>query len=356
MRTFRASFTAIAAAILAVACGGGGDGGSGGGGDVSPPPPTSVLISAANQDTVARASLASIVPFLNVPATPGAAQASAVTPRGGLAQLALRSFKSSVRQPAPTPAGMARPLALYQETIPCTISGTMSVVLDDTDNNGAISAGDSISMSFNQCNEDAGSILNGGLGMVIGSYSLTPSAEGMSGSMTFQSLTFVDPAGSFSMNGGFAFSINVTQTMSGAEMLGSYTVGSAGLTVSKQGGSAGLSDTFTYRAGYTVSDRDYISSVQGSSSWEVMSASGTFRSETLAGELTLTTMTPFRSDYTDTTADIYPTEGQLIATGRDNTKLGLTATATVQVREDMCDDGDNAWESSKMVTWDWLLQ
>jgi hypothetical protein len=354
MRTFRASFTAIAAAILAVACGGGGDGG--GGGDVTPPPPTTVLISAANQDTVARASLASIVPFLNVPAAPGAAQASAVAPGGGLAQLALRSIKSSVRQPAPTPTGMARPLALYQETIPCTISGTMTVALDDTDDNLAISAGDSMSISFNQCNEDAGSIINGGLGMVIASYSLTPSAEDMSGSMTFQSLTFVDSAGSFSMNGEFAFSINLVQSMLGTEMVGSYTVGSAGLTVSKQGGSGGLSDTFTYRAGYTVSDRDFISSVQGGSSWEVMSASGTFRSETLAGELSLATMTPFRSDYTDATADIYPTAGQLVATGRNNTKLGLTATPTVQVREDMCDDGDNAWESSKMVTWDWLLQ
>jgi hypothetical protein len=210
-------------------------------------------------------------------------------------------------------------------------------------------------MSFNQCNEDAGSIINGGFGMAIASYSLTPAAEDMSGSMAFQSLTFVDLAGSFSMNGGFAFHLNATQTAQGIEMLGSYTVGGGGLTVSKQGGSGGLSDTFTYRAGYAVSDRDFISSVQGVSSWEVMSASGTFRSETLGGDLSLTTTTPFRSAYTDATGDIFPTEGQLIATGRDKTKLGLTATPTVQVREDMCDDGDDAWESSKMVTWDWLL-
>ncbi len=329
MRTIRTSFSAIATAILAVACGGGGDGG----GDVSPQPPTSVLISAANQDTVARASLTSIVPFLNVPAAPGAAQASAAVPRGGIAQLALRSIKSGVQQPAPAPAGMAQPLAIYQETVPCTISGTMAIVVDDKDNNGAISAGDSISMSFDQCNDDIGSVLSGGLGMTISGYSLTPAMEDMSGSMTFQSLTFVDPAGSFSMNGGFAFHISATQTTQGMEMLGSYTVGSAGLTVSKQGDSGGLSDTFTYRAGYAVSDRDFMSSAQGVSSWEVMSASGTFRSETLGGDLTLTTMTPFRSAYTDATADIFPTEGQLIAVGRDNTKLGLTATTTVQVRD-----------------------
>ncbi len=353
MRTYRTSFTAIAVAILAVACGGGGDGG---GGDVTPPPPTSVLISAANQDTVSRASLASIMPFLNVPVAAGAPQASAPAPRGGLTQLALRSVKSSVVQTAPTPAGMARALAQSQVTVDCAISGSWTAVLDDRDNNATISAGDSMSVTFYQCVDDPGSVINGGLAMVIGGYSQTPAAEDMSGSMTFQSLTMTDTAGSFSMNGGVAFRIIETQTADGSDMLGSYTVASGGLTVSKQGGSDGFSDTFSYRAGYAVSDRDFTSKVPGAASWEVISANGTFGSATLGGDLSLTTMTPFRSVFTDPTGDIFPTEGQLFAIGRGNTKLGLTATETVYVRMDMCDDGDGVWEASKMVTWDWMFQ
>jgi hypothetical protein len=191
---------------------------------------------------------------------------------------------------------------------------------------------------------------------VIASYSLTPSAEDMSGSMTFQSLTMADPTGSFSMNGGFSFRLTATETAEGTDMLGSYTVAGVGLTVSKQTGSGGLSDSFTYRAGYSVSDRDFTSRVQGVASWEVISASGSFGSTMLGGDLSLTTTTPFRSVYTDPTGDIFPTDGQLIATGRNNTKLGLTATETVLVRTDMCDDGDDAWEATKMVTWDWLLE
>lgn len=352
MRTFRTSFTAIAVAILAVACGGGGDGG----GDVSPPPPTSVLISAANQDTVARASLASIMPFLNVPLAPGSVQPSATAPRGGLSKLVLQAVKSSARQSTPTPAGMARPLAQYQVTYACPISGKLTVVWNDMDDSGTLSAGDSMSMSFSQCDDASGSVINGVLAMAIASYSETPTTEDMTGSMTAQSLTLVDTTGSFSMDGGVTFRIVETRTADGSDLLGSYTVASEGLIVSKQGGSGGFSDTFSYHAGYAVSDRDFTSNVPGVASWEVVSASGTFGSATLGGDLSLTTMTPFRSEYSDPTGDIFPTDGQLIATGRNNTKLGLAATATVYVRMDVCDDGDDAWEASKMVTWDWMFQ
>lgn len=351
MHTFRTSLTAIAVAILAIACGGGGDGG--GGGDVIPPPPTSVLITADNQDTVARASLASIMPFLSVPLPPAIAQASATAPRGGLAPLALLSIKSGTTQSTATPAGMARPLAQY--TYYCKISGKLTIVLDDSDNSGTLSAGDSMSMSFVLCDDDVGAIFDGGMGMAIARYSLTPTGMEAAGSMTFQSLTLLDSAGSSSVKGAIGFQISETQTTGGSELFGVFTVASGGLSLSKQGSSVGLSDTFSYRAGYTVSDRDFTSSVPGVASWEKVEASGTFGSATLAGDLSLTTTTPFKSSYTDATGDIFPTEGQLIATGRDNTKVGLTATATVDVRADLCDDGDNAWESSKMVTWDWLL-
>jgi len=257
------------------------------------------------------------------------------------------------------PAGMARPLAQHQGTYPCQVSGTTTVTWDDKDNNGSITGGDTISISFSQCNDDLGWIFNGGMGMAIATYAATEAVEDLTGSMNFQSLTMVDVVdqeASFSLNGGVSFRINTTLTATGLDMLSSYSVASGGLTVAKRGGAAGLSDTFSYRAGYAVSDRDFVSSAPGVPSWEVISASGDFGSQALGGDLSLSTAPPFRSVYTDPYGDIFPTEGQLIATGRDNTKLGLTATQTVQVRMDMCDDGDNTWEASKMVNWDWLFQ
>jgi len=362
MWTSRSRYTAMAVAVLAAACGGGDDGGV-----VAPPPSTLVQISAANQDTVARASFASVMPFTSVPvlatspsqglATKARADdSSAGSGHGGLTQLALRSVEFAYKQPTSMPAGMARPLAQYNETYACVLSGTTTVTWDDKDNSGSVSPGDTLSISFSQCNDDLGWTFNGGMGMAIATYAATEAVEDLTGSMTFQSLTMVDQEASFSMNGGVGFRINATQTASGLDMLGSFTVASGGLTVAKQGGAAGLSDTFAYRAGYTVSDRDFVSSAPGVPSWEVITASGDFGSQALGGDLSLSTAPPFRSVYTDPYGDIFPTEGQLIATGRDNTKLGLTATQTVQVRMDMCDDGDNTWEASKMVNWDWLLQ
>lgn len=351
MSTSRTRFAAVAAAVLAAACGGGD-----GGGDAGPQPPTYVLISAANQDTVARASLASIMPFLNVPVVATAAPAPNTTFKAGLAPLALRSIKAGIRLSSP-PEGMARALAQYQATYPCEISGTMTVVLDDKDNNGTVSAGDSMSISFSQCNDGTGSIMNGGLGMTIATYSKTAAAEDMTGSMSFQTLALADSTGSFSMAGGVSFHINQTTTSNGVDLLGSYTVASGGLTVGKQSISGGLSDTFSYRAGYAVSDRDFTSSIQGVPSWEVITASGSFGSQQLGGDLSLNTTTPFRSVYaTDATGDIFPSEGQLVATGHNNTRIRLTATTTVQVRMELCDDGDDVYEASKMVTWDWLFQ
>lgn len=364
MWTSRSRYTAMAVAVLAAACGGGGDDG---GGYVAPPPSTLVQISAANQDTVARASFASVMPFTSVPvlatspsqglATKAqAGDSSAGSGHGGLAQLALRAVKFGDRQATPIPAGMARPLAQAQQTFPCAVSGAYTVIANDMDNSGSITAGDSVSISFSQCDDDLGFTFNGGMGMTIATYSATAVAEDLAGSMTFQSLTMADQGESFSLNGGAAFHVNATVTASGLDMLGSYTVASGGLTVVRQGGMAGLSDTFSYRTGYTVSDRDFSSTVQGVSSWEVITANGDFGSQALGGDLSLATAPPFRSVYTDPDGDIFPTEGQLIATGRNNTKIGLTATQTVQVRLDMCDDGDNTWEASKMVNWDWLLQ
>jgi len=192
MSTSRTRITAMTVAVLSAACGGGGDGGSSA--PPAPQPPTYVLISSANQDTVARASLASVMPFLNVPATPAAA--SDVKATGGLTQLALRSVRSATR-PTPTPAGMARALAQYQATYPCQVAGTWTAAWDDKDNNGTLSAGDSMSMTFNRCDDGIGPVISGGLGMTLATYSETPTSEEMTGTMTFQAMTTSSSSGSF---------------------------------------------------------------------------------------------------------------------------------------------------------------
>lgn len=353
MSTSRTRITAIAVAALAAGCGGGGGGDSGGGGYAGPPPPAYVLISAANQDTVARASFASVAPFLNVPVVPVASGAAV---RSGLAPLALRALGTPGIKSPPPPAGTARALAQLQATYACQVSGSWTVVWDDRDNNGTMSAGDSVSMSFSKCNDGGGSVVDGGLGMSIASYLATPTTEDITGSMTFQALTTVDASGTYWMNGGVAFQLAAKTDPGGDELFGSYTVTTSSLSVGQQSAIGGLSDTFTYRAGYTASDRDYSSKVVGVPSWEVITASGSFGTQTLGGDLSLATAVPFKSVFTYPTGDIFPTEGAMTATGLNNTRLGVSATTTVQARMDLCDDGDGVWEASKTVSWDWVMR
>jgi hypothetical protein len=354
----------VAVAALVAACGGDGDDGAV---NPQPPPPTYVKISAANQDAVARASVSSIGAFLGVPvinesASPAlakTAQAGATSApgrHGGLTHLALRAFHVASGQATAAPTGMARPLAqLPPEIVPCMVSGTLTLILDDKDNSKTLTVGDTVSISFSQCDDGDGKV-NGGMALTIATLSLTTTAEDMTGSVTFQSLDIVNGQFSYLVNGGAAFRFTVTLKPDGEELFASFTVASGGLSVTKRAVIAGgLSDSFSYRAGYTVSERDFSATAQGVPSSEIFTASGDFGSQSLGGDLTLSTITPFKSVYTDPNGDIFPTEGQLLVSGGDGTKLRLTATPTVQVLMETSDDSDDAWEYSKTVTWDWLL-
>jgi hypothetical protein len=366
MWTSRSRFAAIAVAALAAACGGGGDGGGG----VSPQLPTYVTISAANQDTVARASIASILPFTGVPllstspspprATTAEASGSAAHGHTGLTYLALRSVGIGYPQPPSAPTGIARPLARHQDTLLCLVSGSWTRTFDDNDNSGTLSAGDALSVLFVQCSDGVGSTINGGMAMSIASYSETPATADLAGSMTFQSLAMVDEGVSFSLNGDVGFSMNLALGTNGLDARFSYTVASGGLTVVDSGSAIGFADTFSYRAGYTVTERDFTPNaqaiLQGIPWREELTASGDFGSVVLGGDLRLSTAQPFKFVWTDPEGDNFPNEGQLVATGLNSTKLSLSATQTSQVRMDMCDDGDGAWEGTTMVDWGWLLQ
>lgn len=366
MWTFRSSYAAIAVAALAAACGGGGDDG----GSINPQPPTYVTISAANQDAVAHAAIASILPFTSVPLlnaspSPGratTAAASVFAPEGhtGLTYLALQAVSYGYKQSPATPTGIARALARYRDTGPCAISGWVTVTIDDNDDNGTYSAGDVISVSFDQCSNWVGSIFNGSMTMSIASFAATPTAAEMTGSMTYQSLAMIDDGVSLAMNGDVGFRMNAASTTYGVNEFYSFTVASGGLTLIDSGSAIGLGDTLFYRPGFTVTERDFIPNPQGiiqGIPWtEELSASGDLGSSVLGGDVSLTTVQPFKSVWTDPEGDIFPNEGQLVATGNNSTKLSLSATATSLARMDMCDDGDNAWEGTKMVEWGWLLQ
>lgn len=353
MWTSRSRYTAVAAALLAAACGGGGDDGP-----APPPPPSLVKITMANQDSVARASIASILPFVNVPVLTASPSPGRVTmamahatarPDDGMNQFVKRSLAMAARPAAPE---AVRALTTYVGTDTCIVSGTVTVTINDNDENGLLSAGDSMSWAYSQCSNEPGSSVNGTMTFGIGAVSITPTVEDVSGSLSFQSLAMLDQGTGLTLNGGLSFRLTDTLLTNGIDSLGTYTVGAGGLTAVATGG---LADTFSYRAGYAVTERDFAPSMPGIATTEAITANGRFGSAALGGDLDLATLEPFKSTYISTEGDVFPTEGQMTATGLDNTRIGLSATKTPQVQMDVCDDGDGVWEATKMVDWDWLF-
>jgi hypothetical protein len=354
MWTSRSRYTAIAAAMLAAACGGGGDDGP-----APPPPPSLVKITMTNQDSVARASIASLLPFVDVrvpTSTPSPGRVTTAMPHatarsdGGMNQLVKQSLAMAAR---PAAADVVRALAQYTEQ--CAVSGTLTVTVNDNDGNGMPSAGDSVSFAFAQCSNEPGSSVNGVMGMSFATVSSSPTVQDISGSMSFQSLATIDQGSSMTLDGSVGFRLTDTLVTQGIDSIGTYTVGSSGFRAVASGGAFGFNDTFTYRAGYVVTDREFLPSMAGVAATEEITANGRFGSAALGGDLDLTTLQPFKSTYTDPEGDIFPTEGQMIATGLDSTRIGLTATKSIEVQMDVCDDGDGEWEATKMVRWDWLL-
>jgi pimeloyl-ACP methyl ester carboxylesterase len=72
------------------------------------------------------------------------------------------------------------------------------------------------------------------MALAITTLSQTPTAEDVSGSVTFQSLDIVNGQFSYLLNGGAAFRFTATLKTDGDELFASFTVASGGLTVTKR--------------------------------------------------------------------------------------------------------------------------
>jgi hypothetical protein len=207
------------------------------------------------------------------------------------------------------------------------------------------SKGDTMTMSFVQCRDSTDMTINGSVLLTLASATATD----LAGALTLQQLVVAGAGSSVLMNGALSFAVSETALSNGVRDLATYTVAGTGLIVATSGGT--YTDTLTYRAGFSVTEDDFVPNAVGASGISVITANGNFRSNALGGDLALTTAQAFRL----TDPDPGPREGQLMIGGLNNTKLGLTAVSNMQVRMDLCDDGDGAWEATKTVEWTTLI-
>lgn len=355
-RLLRASLAAGALLTLA-ACG------SGGGDSPPPPAPVPVQISAANQDTVARATantvisagtLGGVTPLATgdrvsaagklgigasaAPSLGSAGSALAVVQRFGLYALA------TGRSGQVNAGGKVTAQAVSASSVNCAVSGSLTVNINDADNSGTLSAGDSISFAFAACKPTATETVNGSMTLAVSSASATT----VGGSISFAALTASGPDGSFAINGGVSLAYSEAGTLATYQMV--IAAGGLSTVVS----TAQYSDTITLGGGFeqTVT-YDAAALPPGSTIAGLGTArvNGTISAASLGGTVTLATVAPFRQY----DIDPYPRDGQLRATGANGSALRLTALSVTTVRIELDANGDGIYEQSRDVPWGVLI-
>ena len=330
----------VAASTLALlsACGGSSDGSS-----AQPVGPEGLSITSTNQAAVTQATIAGSLSVSSVEtatnsggegAQPTAAKASA----HALTTIVRRALAASQqRRAAIESAGAVHPLAVSTDTEACGVSGTLTTTFNDVDGNGQISAGDILTIQFNQCRDSATSLFNGSAVITMAT---VPTAEQITGTANFQNLSAVEGGLTSTVDGTLAISETDSDTSSDVAL----TVGGNGLSTTMA--SAGYNDVVTLDSGFRVTVDEVFAAQRSQLTYD-----GVLQAQSLpGGAVTLTTKSPFVLN----DGDDFPSAGVLQVKGMHGTLLITVLNATtVQVQLDANDDGVN--ESTTSTPWTSLV-
>lgn len=359
-------FATVATLALA-ACGGGG-----GGGSTPPPAPTPVSITAANQDQVAAATVNVFVGFGGVATAIPLAQADRVVAAGkttvelgavtlpaepAVGALLLRLGKQAMLAPmaqlevarAAKAAGVVRPQAVISDSRACPGGGSVSLSLNDVDNNLAASAGDSLTLAFNQC-RDGTDLIDGSMTLAFNRVQRGAGSLDLSATLSFGSLTAATSEGSAILNGAVTMSLAVAGSVTTSELL----IGPNGLTSAVTSLSPSYSETLTLSAGFSIRETHDAAAVAPGTNvagLSSMQANGSITSTRLNGTLSIATVTPVQT----WDANLYPHAGQVIVTGANGSRLRITAIDAVNVRLELDANGDGTYETVTVRRWSEIL-
>lgn len=313
----RAGLAGMVGLALA-ACGGGGGGGG------SPATPT-VVVSATNQDTLARTGMVALQAGV-LGATLGVA--------GG----------SSPAAHAVIATGRKRAAAvLAPEVEYCSVSGSTTTVYDDRDNSGTATPGDAATITYNACSEVAGEVTNGTIGAVYTQIQLSTFPVVIGARITTNDLRTQTATRSVTAQGGFDFLISAQNLTS--DSLSISVPGSLTLAIT----TPLYTDNVTLRAGYVL-QADYDASalppggtVPGRTS---TTASGLIDSSVAGGTVRVNTLQPF----VQYDVDPYPRTGRFEVLGRTGS-IQASVLSTAQVQIDLDADGNGSFEATRTVNW-----
>lgn len=229
--------------------------------------------------------------------------------------------------------------AVIEQTEPCEVSGSVTVSINTGSlsqeeftlalQQGAIPAGTSVSMTFDQCVNTGGEQLNGG-------FTVTFEAFPLDGIVGVDDL-FIQIRAEFDHLKADAQEIfgDLTVALT-SHMTGAMEIDSSG-------------DLLQLIAnGDTTTLIDYLVSLGDDGVQFVETSFGFIINDTrLPGELTITTLAPFVVDQLDT----WPMSGSLKIAGAGNSSLTVVALDSINVQIDLDVDGDGMADATFFTTW-----
>lgn len=230
-------------------------------------------------------------------------------------------------------AGGLASKAVGSATVACSGGGTVGAVVDDADNSGAFSTGDSAVFTFTGCRE-GGMTMSGRMtiSQVLVTGSVYAPSYSVGATFSFESLSASGASQpTVTINGGF--SLQAAYTTSPAAVVSATITGTAFSATT----SAGIDTLSDFAASVTVNatTNRYQYGVSGR---EADSATNT--------AITITNPVPFQG-----TVGTYPSSGSLRVQAADGSAARLTATSATSVIVDVDANGDGTYESSSTRTW-----
>jgi len=314
----RPSLLALASAAMLAACGGGG-------GDSGGSSSTQLAITSDNATAVAQAGLAG----LNASGVAGTADSGLF---GSAAPLAAVDVQVR-RAQALAARSLGRSQIAASQTVPCTISGSMTVSLDDKNGNGAFDVvGESFSIATSNCVEEVGDLFNGSITLTLNQIS-SPTSMVLGLSFNNFSSANTVTSSAASING------SLTATRSSATLV---SVRSDVLTV----GLTTAGTPHTYSVTGMVATADYTSTRL------LQTLSGTYSSSDFGGK-SVKVSTPVAVQ--TLVADDYPSSGTVLVEGSTGSAVKLEAVSATQVRQSLDANGDGTFESTVVKLWSELF-
>ena len=243
----------------------------------------------------------------------------------GLASFAARQLKAAMSRPMPAGAGAGAVGAVYEESYACAGGGSVTERINDADNNGVESVGDSLRLSFSNCVED-GVTSNG----VIAWRLTLVSDTSIGAKVTFDNLAINDGTDTIESDGGF--DLTVTENPGVSEV---FQIAGDSLASTLNG------------------DRHTISGFTGSAISDVVAGTTTYAFRGRVSDssnniaVDAETVTPFVVQM----ADDYPGSGTLRSIGAANSQAVLEAVSSTLVRITADPEGDGSFTAP--VEWSW---